>query len=406
MGKWTDKNYITHSEWMRDFGGIEERKKDQFRRLPYNFCSLSLQPAPLGMAMCSEGGSVYNVAHLAPFLRKYGVDPVTGKKASMGDYFKVHFHVNQEGAIHCPSTLKSFNENSKIVVIKTTGNVFSHEAVERLNAKMGYWKDLINDEPFKRADIVMLQDPMSLGDKYNFATFYHVKNNLKVNKEEEEALLRDPNHFINFNSATRRILDKLEPKESGESPTTKETAGTGAGAGAGGAKEKERAKEDAKETKRLEAHFSTGQVSSSFTSTAMTVATRTEMALRDPDEVMYDAVKKAGKKGYARIVTNYGDLNLELHCDLVSQMPFFSFHFSSSLLLPQHLQDLPSVVFLTIVSFACADSGDLPQLHFTGKERVLQRSPISPQHQEFYAAGRGSKGDRFGRGIRLGKAFY
>lgn len=319
MGKWTDKSYITHSEWMRDFGGIEERKKGEFKRLPFNFCSLSLQPVPVaggagdaGMAMCNSEGSVYNLVHLLPFLRKYGVDPVTGKKASIKDYFKIHFHLNPEGELHCPATVKTFNENTKIAVVKVTGNVYSYDAIERLNVKMSNWRDLINDEPFQRSDVIIIQDPTSLGEKYNFSNFYHARKNLRVNKEEEELLQKDPKHFINLNSATKRVLEKLEetkPKEGGESKERyKEQA------------EQERAmKEKAdKEKKRLEAHYSTGSVMASFTSTAMTVSTKNVAAMRDPQDVMYEKVAKAGKKGYARIVTNLGDINLELHCDLVS----------------------------------------------------------------------------------------
>ena len=84
--------------------------------------------------------------------------------------------------------------------------------MEESRARPGNWRDLITDEPFKRSDIIVIQDPMSLGDKYNFATFHHVKNNLKVNKEEQELLLKDPNYFINHNSATKRILEKMDEK--------------------------------------------------------------------------------------------------------------------------------------------------------------------------------------------------
>lgn len=40
-------------------------------------------------------------------------------------------------------------------------------------------------------------------------------------------------------------------------------------------------------------------------------------AVIDEDVLRYQFVKK---KGYVRLHTNKGDLNLELHCDLVSVM--------------------------------------------------------------------------------------
>ena len=52
----------------------------------------------------------------------------------------------------------------------------------------------------------------------------------------------------------------------------------------------------------------------SFTSTVMDVVTKTQYAVRDNDEVMYENIKS---KGYIRIVTSLGDLNFELHCDMV-----------------------------------------------------------------------------------------
>ena len=54
-----------------------------------------------------------------------------------------------------------------------------YKAVERLNIKPAFWKDLLTDEPFLRKDLITIQDPTSLG-KFDFTTFYHLKKNLKV----------------------------------------------------------------------------------------------------------------------------------------------------------------------------------------------------------------------------------
>jgi peptidyl-prolyl cis-trans isomerase-like protein 2 len=50
-----------------------------------------------------------------------------------------------------------FNENTHIVAIKTSGNVYAFEAVERLNIKAKFWKDLMTDESFSRKDIITIQ---------------------------------------------------------------------------------------------------------------------------------------------------------------------------------------------------------------------------------------------------------
>jgi len=56
------------------------------------------------------------------------------------------------------------------------------QAVETLNIKPNFWKDLVTDEPFTRKDIITIQDPTNL-DKFNLASFYHIRKNLKLVSE-------------------------------------------------------------------------------------------------------------------------------------------------------------------------------------------------------------------------------
>ena len=65
------------------------------------------------------------------------------------------------------------------------------------------------------------------------------------------------------------------------------------------------------------AHYSTGRAAASLTSTSFNVATKSDRALIDEEEYMYDQIKD---KGYVRLVTNFGKLNLELHCDRVRRV--------------------------------------------------------------------------------------
>lgn len=54
-----------------------------------------------------------------------------------------------------------FTDFSHIVAIKPTGNVYSYDAVEELNIKRKNWKDLIDDTPFKKEDIITIQVPLA-----------------------------------------------------------------------------------------------------------------------------------------------------------------------------------------------------------------------------------------------------
>uniref|UniRef100_A0A8K9X5U1 PPIase cyclophilin-type domain-containing protein n=1 Tax=Oncorhynchus mykiss TaxID=8022 RepID=A0A8K9X5U1_ONCMY len=242
-------------------GGVEPKiPKSNFRRLPFDHCSLSLQP--FEYPMCTPEGIFYDIPWLV----------YSGRLFTDG--------------------------NVKLKSVILTGNVFSHEAVEQLNVKTKSYRDLLSDEPFTRQDIITLQDPTNL-DKFNVSDFFHVKNNLKVLDPDEEKAKLDPGYHLNStNMETRETLAELYKDYKGDAllaSTMKEP--------------------QAKKTDKLNAaHYSTGRVSASFTSTAMTPATEHTADAISDDTVRYSYVKK---KGYVRLHTNKGDINLELYCDKV-----------------------------------------------------------------------------------------
>lgn len=69
------------------------------------------------------------------------------------------------------------------------------KAVEQLNIKANNWKDLINDQPFIRQDIITIQDPND-AMKFNLSTFHHIKNNIRV--EDEGKLLLSLDKIISI----------------------------------------------------------------------------------------------------------------------------------------------------------------------------------------------------------------
>ncbi|XP_031551491.1 RING-type E3 ubiquitin-protein ligase PPIL2-like [Actinia tenebrosa] len=289
-----DKLYITNKEWKEEWGG---KKKDvgeraAFRRLPFSCCSISFQP--FEHPLCTKEGVIFDLLNIVPYLKKYKCNPVNGEPLELKDLIRLHFHKNSDGKYHCPVTFKVFNANTNIVAIKTTGNVYSLDAVEELNLKAKNFKDLITDEPFTRKDIITLQDPKNL-EKFNISAFHHQRNNLKVPDKDEERAMRDPKFYLNkANKETESVLSELEK-------TYKEP-------------EKKQAEKKELVTDRNAAHFSTGAVAQSFTSTASDRVTQQVTAAVEKDVVRYREVKK---KGYVRIQTTHGDLNMELHCDMV-----------------------------------------------------------------------------------------
>ncbi|CAL8345816.1 unnamed protein product [Lota lota] len=292
-----DKMYITSSEYTNFYGGKRaEIPQANFRRLPFDHCSLSLQP--FEYPVCTEEGVVFDLLSIVPWIKKYGTNPISGEKLEAKSLIKLTFAKNSDGKYHCPVLYNIFTNNSHIVTNKVTGNVFSNEAVEQLNIKTKSYKDLLTDEPFTRKDLITLQDPTHL-DKFNVSDFFHVKNNLKVLDPDEEKAKLDPGYHLNStNLETRETLAELYRDYKGDqllASTMKEPT--------------------VKKTDKLNAaHYSTGRVSASFTSTAMAPATVHEADAIADDTVRYKYVKK---KGYVRLHTNKGDINLELYCDKV-----------------------------------------------------------------------------------------
>uniref|UniRef100_A0A672RFE9 RING-type E3 ubiquitin transferase n=1 Tax=Sinocyclocheilus grahami TaxID=75366 RepID=A0A672RFE9_SINGR len=269
-----------------------EIPRANFRRLPFDHCSLSLQP--FEYPMCTVDGVVFDLMSIVPWIKKFGTNPITGE---VFHAYSVFISCTL-GKYHCPVLYTVFTNNSHIVANKVTGNVFSNEAVEQLNIKTKSYKDLLTDEPFTRQDLITLQDPTNL-DKFNVSDFFHVKNNMKVLDPDEEKAKQSPSyHLKSTNMETRETLAELYRDYKGDellASTMKEP--------------------EAKKTDKLNAaHYSTGRVSASFTSTAMAPATTHEADAISDDTVRYQYVKK---KGYVRLHTNKGDVNVELHCDKV-----------------------------------------------------------------------------------------
>uniref|UniRef100_A0A5K3EZD8 RING-type E3 ubiquitin transferase n=1 Tax=Mesocestoides corti TaxID=53468 RepID=A0A5K3EZD8_MESCO len=290
----SDKLYITNTEWTTLYGGKKAAGAGQvrFRRLPFNCCSISFQP--FSVPYCTKDGVVFDLENVLPFVKKYGINPVTGKKMKTNELIKLNFSKNSEGKYHCPITFKVFNQNTHIVAVRTTGNVYAFEAVERLNIKPNNYLDLLTSEPFTKQDIITIQDPSKL-DKFNISAFYHVKHNVSKKGGENLSTIRT------LNPETKETLAELEkididiPDYMYTNKPNKTSSGP---------------IRDVFNT----AHYSTGKAAASLTSTVMEPTVVVEPAILEEDVVRYRYVKS---KGFVRLVTSYGNLNMELHCDLV-----------------------------------------------------------------------------------------
>eukprot|EP00879_Flechtneria_rotunda_P018101 GHRR01018979.1.p1 GENE.GHRR01018979.1~~GHRR01018979.1.p1 ORF type:complete len:477 (+),score=141.25 GHRR01018979.1:219-1649(+) len=415
-----DRGYLTAKEHKEEFGGYKDRKKAPFQRLPFHCCAITF--TPFEDPVCTDDGTVYDIVNVVPYVKKYGKHPVTGTPLELGDLIRLNFHKNADGEYACPVTGKVFTPHTHIAAIKTTGNVYSYDAIDELCVKPKNWKDLLTDEPFTRKDIIHIQDPLNVSGRL-ISDFHHVKHELAADDDEETEGVK-ASSLRNVNQDMQRALGALGTQEaqeafraggggkraeakrllaeaavrrasgaaastSGRDATGSNISSSGGGkvaaaAGANGTQARsgsssavatEMGKDwrltapakkqlpdfkpgavtwdtddyttvaGAKQLKKQQAQqatatggaaaaaalaarpnpkqwydqhhakyeqsvHTTGATARAFTSTVAVAATRSERQLKRVD-------RNPTKKGYLRLHTNLGDLNIELHCDLV-----------------------------------------------------------------------------------------
>lgn len=201
-----------------------------------------------------------------------------------------------------------------------------------MNIKAKLWQDLVDDEPFTRADIITLQDPQNAASR-NLEQFKFLKDGqgAQLSKEQEEAERNASN--INTNALGSMADKVLKAKAAVEKARKAREAGvdvnrsssaTAIAASSNGLSDPSSSTRQFSTSQSLlrqqkkpaanAAAYTTGKAAASFTSTGLTPETSGERALLTEEEFMLKP-KRVKNKGYARVETNLGDLTLELHTD-------------------------------------------------------------------------------------------
>lgn len=241
--------------------------------------------ANLGRSPCASNTLPFATnRNIFAWLKKYKLNPVTGEKMTAKDIVVLNMHRNAHGKWCCPVTTDEFNEGSHIVAIRTTGNVFSYEAVRKLNIERKDWKDLSSGETFQRSDIIHLHDPQNLTAK-QAKNFYHVVNKLDYRQTEQSELEKR----MNLNSVTAEIIAASRAPSSSTSVSSSQTSST------------------TPSSSKPVAH--TPSTTASFTATNVVYSSSASASSSAP------IVKRTNRKGRVQLVTNFGTLELVLHCD-------------------------------------------------------------------------------------------
>jgi peptidyl-prolyl cis-trans isomerase-like protein 2 len=319
MGKGTDKLYITHSEWSSadSFGNARGANSanrasaaglsSTFKRLPYNYCAVSLQP--FTDPVCTASGTIFDLTHILTWLAKHpNTNPTDGTPLKRDDLITLNFAKNEDGEYVDPVTFKVFTDNTHIVALKKSGNVFAWDTVERLNIKAKNWRDLVSDDEFTRKDIVTLQDPQNIESR-NFGAYKHVQDGETVMPGSESGVNKDAlgngAKILKAKEAVAKARAERQAKAQGAHPSravaTASNNGTAIPAIASAPKK----------PAYNAAVYTSGKAAASFTSTGVDVHTSGERALLSDEDYMLKP-KRIKNKGYARMSTSLGDLNLEL----------------------------------------------------------------------------------------------
>ena len=161
--------------------------------------------------------------------------------------------------------------------------------------------DLISGEAFTRADVITLQDP-------NDSTRVRTIDKFAQQQLLKEAAEKDGS--VTSAVGMKRVFEAVserEAKRQAAAPPAQPKAVTKAVAAKPAA---------ARTAEEAMAHYSTGAASGSFTSTAVPIQTVNVRARKSEDAIREEFYATIKKKGYARLHTSHGNINIELHADL------------------------------------------------------------------------------------------
>ncbi|KAL5406789.1 hypothetical protein PMIN06_007158 [Paraphaeosphaeria minitans] len=317
MGKGTDKLYITHSEWSSNDSFANSRGANPnassssglsstFRRLPYNYCAVSLQP--FTDPVCTPSGTIFDLTHILTWLTKHpDTSPTDGSPLKRSDLITLHFTKNEDHEYVDPVTYKVFTDNTHIVALRhgQEANVFAWDTVERLNIKAKNWRDLVSDDDFTRKDIITLQDPQNIESR-DFGKYKSVRDGETVMAGTESSVnteaLGNAAKILKAKDAVAKARAERQAKAHKTTDALVPTSKNGTAA---------QSSMTQKKPAYNAAVYTSGKAAASFTSTGVTPHTSAERALLSDEDYMLRP-KRVKHKGYARMSTSLGDLNLEL----------------------------------------------------------------------------------------------
>lgn len=82
--------HLTNKEWKEEWGGFKGASAAPFKRLPFDRCAITF--TPFEEPVCTDDGTVYDIANVVPYVMKFKRHPVSGAPLALGDLTRLHFH--------------------------------------------------------------------------------------------------------------------------------------------------------------------------------------------------------------------------------------------------------------------------------------------------------------------------
>ena len=316
-----DKLHITATEHAAT-GGYKAPVHREFARLPYTCCCLTLAPwgANPVCAVAPSTGHVYlfDLLALVPYVRRHGKHPVSGDPLSGKDIVKLKFTRNGEGAYVCAASGKVFGDSTKIAAVRTSGQVYSYDALETLCLAPKSLKDLVDGTPFTRSDVLVLQDSADPAWLHAHRTSHirsareqHAGGAAAAAAAAAGEVANSGGGVIRLSEVARSVLAELPTSSLIGAPPVPDaaaaaTASTAAAAAAAAAA--------SSATATTTTHHAASLTSSAVPLTSRILAAPATAATAAA--ARWARIAALGKKGLVRLVTRLGPLSLELHCDL------------------------------------------------------------------------------------------
>jgi peptidyl-prolyl cis-trans isomerase-like 2 len=310
---------ITHSEWSSSDAysasvgsGVRQDASGHasFKRLPFTFCALSLQP--FTTPVCTVDGLIFDHENIIRWLMKHDTNPINGQPLKQSDLIKLVFAKNDSGEYVDPVTYKVLTDNTHIIAVRhgDSANTFAYDTVERLNFKPKMWKDLVSDEEFSRKDVITLQDPQNLESR-NLSSFQYIKDG------EDAGIEKDPGSINSSALGSSVNLKIMKAKEAvARARAERETAASNAiskSKSNGLITSKAAAPiQKPKATPFNASHHTSGLAAASFTSTGVTPHTSAELQVLSDEEFILRR-GRVKQKGYVSLRTTHGRLMVELY---------------------------------------------------------------------------------------------